>query len=515
MILAFDLTLQYFRLIDREDEYVSLASEYLAKLITLQITEENNLETQSINELNCLIQSIGACLEESKFGKQAFKSELNQILNFFIKVFSKELQLLNSPSHSPARKNELSNFVHNLLRITITTGQKFESEINWSEIAESVSTICNSIISHTDIPIDTKTNAGILIVLSLKNTLQLEKILNKNNNDCVYDLCVSFGLICTIKKNQTVLNWLTITLSNITGCNILEPSIVLCVCRVLLQFSKNLNELAVDTVTESSKLCLTYSLNNLDHYMDTVRHMAKDTLINIILLNEDWVVNELFEHVHNPTFNKTNKGVIISSICQAKGVDVVRKNIPNICQFLIDSMEDNNSHNTNSTLSHCYEVLMYGDLTTKKETKVWFSEYVSPLIDKFNGILSEQFELIRAVESLILKAVKKVPKIVTNLQECQLPSSLFLACLSVAKKTGSFDKTTSTKENWKEILPFTEIKAAMVSANDETRMAAFSLIVETHKTSEVMTKEELDCVLYFLINNVNVQSPALRQQIKG
>lgn len=501
------------RLIDREKDTCGKSSMFLSELISRQVTDVHKIEANKVEDLNTLVNSIGACLDGFQCGIDAFHKNVNGIITYYLKILDTDLITFDDPKNSPARKNELAGFIHNLLRVMIAACQKFESDINWAAIADRIKAACETIMSHPDIPIDTKTNAGILTVLGLKNTNNLKVILKDKPRKHVHNLCISFGLVCAIEKNQEAVDWITTALKRIVVENVLEPSLVVCLCRVLLQFSRNLKVLVVDSNTAAVKLCLDYALHNIDHYMDTMRHMSKNILRNLVELDEEWVLNDLFEYVKTPTFSKTNKGVIVTSVCQVKGVGLVRQKMPNICELLINSFEDNNSHNTNSSLSHCYENLMHSELESQQDLNKWFEDYVRPLVEHLKTIPVDQCELTRSIESLILKAVKKSPKIVTNIQQSNVPTSLFMACLSAAKKTGEFDKVVSNSDSWKGVLPFSEIQNAMVSANDETRLAAFAVIVETHKTCEYFTKEEFECILHFLKYNINAQSPAIRQQI--
>uniref|UniRef100_A0A182SR68 DUF2428 domain-containing protein n=1 Tax=Anopheles maculatus TaxID=74869 RepID=A0A182SR68_9DIPT len=66
---------------------------------------------------------------------------------------------------------------------------------------------------------------------------------------------------------------------------------------------------------------------------------------------------------------------------------------------------------------------------------------------------------------------------------------------------------------WKNLLSYSDIRQAMISSDDSTRMSALYLITECHKSTEIFTKQDLECILFFLETNINVQAASLRQKI--
>lgn len=43
-------------------------------------------------------------------------------------------------------------------------------------------------------------------------------------------------------------------------------------------------------------------------------------------------------------------------------------------------------------------------------------------------------------------------------------------------------------------------------------MDALGLVCESHRSTEVLTQQEMDLIRYFLLPNLNSQSPGVRQQ---
>lgn len=51
-----------------------------------------------------------------------------------------------------------------------------------------------------------------------------------------------------------------------------------------------------------------------------------------------------------------------------------------------------------------------------------------------------------------------------------------------------------------------------VSVAAQVRMDALGLVCESHRSTEVLTSQEMDLTRYFLLPNLNSQSPGIRQQ---
>lgn len=50
------------------------------------------------------------------------------------------------------------------------------------------------------------------------------------------------------------------------------------------------------------------------------------------------------------------------------------------------------------------------------------------------------------------------------------------------------------------------------SLTGQVRMDALGLVCESHRSTEVLTSQEMDLIRHFLLPNLNSQSPGVRQQ---
>lgn len=116
------------------------------------------------------------------------------------------------------------------------------------------------------------------------------------------------------------------------------------------------------------------------------------------------------------------------------------------------------------------------------------------------------------IETLIVKAVKCEPKIVKHIIQhpaAQIPISTKLSVLWAVRTGGiKVDDFTEIMEKFSNNLVH-----SIISNSDETRIMALRLLVETNKTTELLTLLECENLLTFLEYNSNCQSPATRQKM--
>uniref|UniRef100_A0A8D8I1B9 tRNA (32-2'-O)-methyltransferase regulator THADA n=1 Tax=Culex pipiens TaxID=7175 RepID=A0A8D8I1B9_CULPI len=500
------------------------------------ISFDNNKST--LANRNTIINSIGNCFENCKVGIEVVRSCLQDILCFLNKtlmIYSEHL----SHNISPSDKSEICVFIHTTIRVVISCFNQFPSILTTSyegeKNVEKVVLICWDLLENPEIPMDTKMNCGILITMNAnleKRYLRLtERIFTEENS--TKKLCLLNGVICTIESELfgppdfRGFNILTIAanvLKQISEENYIEPSIVLGVTRSFFQMTKRLLSLKFSEhmksdhieITEILALNLGYSLSHIEHYLDSVRHMSKDLLKVTIQLGmkvNGKLNHIIYDYIQNENTNITTKCILISSICSIVKSNAVLRAVPNLNEFLLESLTDNDHANINLYINNCYETLMmtYSYEDNKKE---WFDKWIVPILaglerNKNDGdVKNTLFDLIR-------KAIKSYPEISIKMIDsvASINFGLILSSLGIAKKCGLFDKIESNSMKWKNLIQYRDIKHAMVSADDATRLSALHLLTECHKSTELFTKEDLECILFFVETNVNVQSPAIRQKI--
>ncbi|XP_055597744.1 thyroid adenoma-associated protein homolog [Uranotaenia lowii] len=520
---------------------ISLGKEFVVTGLTNSI--KNRIQTfdgqnNTLAGRNSLINSIGSCFDNFKVGVDAIRCCLQDILSFMNKSLGLYIEQL-SRNISPSDKSEISLFIHSTFRVVISCFNQFASTIRSTyegeKNVEKVILICWDMLDNPEIPMDTKINCGILITMNAnleqRYSRLTERIFAEDNS--TKKLCLLNGVICTIEpdffgepefKGFTIFSKTAKVLKEIYEENSIEPSIVLGITRGYSQMTKKLLATPVDgylkrehrELIEILSINLGYSLSHLDHYMDSVRHLCKELLKMTIQLGvkvNDQLNHIIYDYIRNVNINISTKCILISSICCIVKAKAVLLAVPNVIEFLLKSLAVNDKGNVNLHINNCYETLMmsYSYDENKQE---WFNKWINPILVEITKN-ENHAEVKQTLFDLIRKAIKTYPEIAIYMinSNTTINFGLILTSLGIAKKSGLFDKVESNNLKWKNLLSYKDIKLAMVSADDSTRLSALHLLTECHKSTELFTNEDLECILFFLENNINVQAPSTRQKI--
>ncbi|XP_035795930.1 thyroid adenoma-associated protein homolog isoform X4 [Anopheles albimanus] len=408
---------------------------------------------------------------------------------------------------------------------------------------------------------DTKTNCGILIAMNANLEQRfLRHTQRVFSEDCsAKQMCLVNGIICTIENDLFVSpEWKGIQIMHeaarilkiISEENSVEVSIVLGTTRGFFQMTKKLLGLKLEgyQTTERKELIdilvinLRYSLSHLDHYVDSIRHLSRDLLKGTIQLGtllDNTLNGIIYDYIRNAAINIDTKCVLIGAISSILKAKEVLKAIPDVPEFLLRSLTRRDQSNTNLHINNCYEALMMS-YPYEDNKQDWFHRWIDPLLKQTiegcdNGITgvvdgfqkmvdfesayrecnSEGNDIKDTLHDLIRKAIRTYPETAIRMIDCKINISfgLILSSLGIARKSGLFDTIQSTQEMWKSLLSYDDIRQAMISGDDSTRMSALYLITECHKSTEIFTKQDLGCIMFFLEYNINVQAASLRQKI--
>uniref|UniRef100_I3J4G4 tRNA (32-2'-O)-methyltransferase regulator THADA n=1 Tax=Oreochromis niloticus TaxID=8128 RepID=I3J4G4_ORENI len=85
-----------------------------------------------------------------------------------------------------------------------------------------------------------------------------------------------------------------------------------------------------------------------------------------------------------------------------------------------------------------------------------------------------------------------------------------MTCLRAARAQGVIPSTESGL--WGGLVPLPLLQQALIHKHDQVRMDALGLVCESHRSTEVLTSQEMDLIRHFLLPNLNSQSPGIRQQ---
>lgn len=510
----------------------SSEQELLVNCISDEIEKEiSSMTFANIDKCYHFVGCLNEVTQNFRPAIVAMGKSVNSIVTFIkgiIRVFDNQLKT----EISPAQKNEVSHQLHCSVQAVIFCIKTYFSEprdisnevkANIDEIVEK----CVDFLDCVDLPMDTKNNSSMLIVMNSKLTGDNRYVewIKDEKSSSVKRLSLIFGVINTLNAScidYHLLASVAIILKNVYMESSVDPASLLAVARSFMQMTRKLA--SMESVPSSRQLihitetALSIAFLNLDHHVDSIRHLSRDTLrylseIGTKLNDNEELLKSIFSEIKRLSSSNACS-IVVASISPVLKTSKVIEKLPFFHKRLLKSVNDNKV--TNHNLINCYESLALKGLEEASGFEAWFLEFVQPPIDEMMKH-PHQSEERTTFENLIVRFIKKEKRILDEVlkNRGKFDFGFILLCLSTAKKTGRYDQVLSTETEWKGLISFKEIRTAMVNADDNIRTSALMLIVESRKTTDGFNQQELDCIIYFLTYNVNVQSPAMRQSILG
>lgn len=490
--------------------------------------DEKSLPADSYHFISCLNEAS----QNFIFAKEAISIERQTIIAMLCRFVNDRKSSFQSKL-SPARKNELSFELHGALQLSVFMFNCFnQDDLDNLELRLDLKMLynkhCKELLTNEDLALDLKNLCGLALcehscIFTLDNTIRFP------SSNIQETLAIAHGKVNSkfTKEQQKCLKIILSHLQELSNGKVaLDPTIILAISRIYSQASKKsvgLLKKAKDTQSswegwqyndyDLREFTLPFVLNNIEHHIDSVRHLAKETLENIIeFAAEVDEVNDFVEKFYAyPDFKIR---ALFMSVALPRTNPVIPFNqLKSLHHALIGDLYGMSCINQNSF--KLFDVL--AEICKRTSTHdEWFENFIMFLLqydDNINNI-SIQDVLENTLFRQILKDKTALQKIIEARDSIKRKNS-FYRVISRTNKIGAFDDKNSSAELWRELLPYQEIKDAMVDGDDRIRNSAFSLIVESKKTTQEFIAIEFKCILHFLKYNVNVQSPSSRQNIFG
>ncbi|XP_027208748.2 tRNA (32-2'-O)-methyltransferase regulator THADA isoform X1 [Penaeus vannamei] len=263
-----------------------------------------------------------------------------------------------------------------------------------------------------------------------------------------------------------------------------------------------------------------------DHFLDSVKNATKDSFVNYMKIQQTLSVEVSGQH-----FLGVCK-VLLEDLCSRKfrfsavscmvpvvGAQNLLLSYPQLPHTLLNQLRDP------AVASHSAELLEALFTQHQKEVSVdeWQDLWLSTFLDLFSKEMQTYgYELLfkkllfTCPEALSV-AVKKLVELAKNPVSEKL--CLLIMCVKIGRcspiwlKKCQQNKIESDEQMWKSILPYETIKLCLWHTDESVRTAAFSLLCESPKSTELPEKEELEFIYDYYLYNLTAQSPAYRQHL--
>ncbi|CAL4070628.1 unnamed protein product [Meganyctiphanes norvegica] len=262
-----------------------------------------------------------------------------------------------------------------------------------------------------------------------------------------------------------------------------------------------------------------------DHYLDSVKHMIKDIFQNFmkteVTLFKDESKSFFFqicETLLSPSCCHKWRYSAVSIIVQSIGAQPILTAYNELPTQLLCHMKD---HAQASCASELLETL-FTVHSREVTTEIWQELWLSVFLDNYSQEM-QVFGYDSLLKKLLILSPSCLNVALTTLLESQKVfkgNKLFLLilCAKIGRGNSTFKckESNSKDENrklWKNILPYMMIEFCLSNSDESIQMAAFNLLCESSKSTELFEKEELEILLDFFQYCLSNQSPTCRQQV--
>ncbi|XP_026211398.1 thyroid adenoma-associated protein [Anabas testudineus] len=286
---------------------------------------------------------------------------------------------------------------------------------------------------------------------------------------------------------------------------------------------------------------LEHIYSHWEHPLDGVRHQTRSLFRNLLLLHQhtnpstsdptkDPYITEITQNLLGLEWHMRGKYGSLGCLVELYGARYLLNIQPQLPSCLLDLMGDQTLAPYASDLlerlfvSHKSQLASEVGASEKTEDwmQCWHHTWVTPLLqvlcharlDQTTYILDYFLpKLLRCSPSSLaymVQALQDTPPCSTGPSGSRGAIGALMTCLRAARAQGVVP--SSEEGLWGGLVRLSLIQQALIHKHDQVRMDALGLVCESHRSTEVLTLQEMDLICHFLLPNLNSQSPGVRQQ---
>ncbi|XP_027133458.1 thyroid adenoma-associated protein [Larimichthys crocea] len=295
--------------------------------------------------------------------------------------------------------------------------------------------------------------------------------------------------------------------------------------------------------SELQRHLLEHIYSHWEHPLDGVRHQTRSLFRNLLLLHqhtnpstshptEDSYITELTQSLLGLEWHMRGKYGSLGCLVELYGARYLLDIQPELPSCLLGLMGDQTLAPYASDLlerlfvSHKAQLASEAGEADKIATEDWMERWhrtwVTPLLqvlcrarlDQTTYILDYFLpKLLRCSPSSLahmVQALQDTPPCSTGPSGSRGALGALMTCLRAARAQGVIP--SSEEGLWGGLVPLSLLQQALIHKHDQVRMDALGLVCESHRSTEVLSVQEMDLIRHFLLPNLNSQSPGVRQQ---
>ncbi|XP_016355970.1 thyroid adenoma-associated protein [Sinocyclocheilus anshuiensis] len=271
-----------------------------------------------------------------------------------------------------------------------------------------------------------------------------------------------------------------------------------------------------------------------EHPLDGVRHQTCFMFQNLLTLHQhcsdhksdptgDPYITQLTQDLLMLEWHMKGKYGTLGCLVEHLGAEYLLKLDGGLPSRLLDLMGDQTMAPYASDLLEKLFVSHKAQLCARfRAGDAWIEVWVRPLLqvlctarlDQTTYILDYFLpKLLRCNPSSLshmVQALQEMPACTEGSAGSRGALGALMTCLRAARSQGVLKSVE--EELWGGLVPLPLMRQALVHKHDQVRMDALGLVCESHRSTETLSRQEIELIRHFLPFNLNSQSPGVRQQ---
>ncbi|KAK1210057.1 THADA protein, partial [Pygoscelis papua] len=281
---------------------------------------------------------------------------------------------------------------------------------------------------------------------------------------------------------------------------------------------------------------LEYIYTHWEHPLDAVRHQTKLIFKNLLQIHRTTITgsNEksdpffarLTKHLLSLEWHVKGKYASLGCLVECVGTENILQLDRSIPAQILDVMNDQSLAPYASDLLETMFTNHKAHFTSSFQESIWIDQWHDVWVSPLLVILCEgnHDQATYIIDYYLPKLLRYSPDSLSymirilqasadaNLGSCSTRGALgaLMACLRTARAHGHLELSNIMSNG----LVSTEcIKQGLVHQHNQVCIDALGLLCETHRSTEIVSMEEMELIQFFIMYNLNSQSPSVRQQI--
>ncbi|KAF2988239.1 hypothetical protein EK904_001893 [Melospiza melodia maxima] len=281
---------------------------------------------------------------------------------------------------------------------------------------------------------------------------------------------------------------------------------------------------------------LEYIYTHWDHPLDAIRHQTKLIFKHLLQIHQTTIAGSngksdpffarLIKHLLSLDWHVKGKYASLGSMVECVGTENILQLDRTIPVQILDVMSDQSLAPYASDLLETMFTNHKAHFTLSFQKGTWIDQWHNIWVSPLLVILCEgnHDQTTYIIDYYLPKLLKCNPDSLSymirilqasadaNLGSCSTRGALgaLMACLRTARAHGHLELSNIMSSG----LVSTEcIKQGLVHQHSQVCIDALGLLCETRRTTEIVSLEEMQLIQFFMLYNLNNQSPSVRQQI--